>query len=130
VQLRRRAAGQWLAGGAAGHDDDHGPVDVGFVVGGQPFVVPDGAPVADDPRQSSLDHPPAGQDLEGVQVIGPFHDLYPQAQPGLGSGDQLPGVAPVGPGQLDGGEGAPQVEQQWPGGVAVSHRGGGDQHRQ
>lgn len=34
------------AGEAAGHDDDHGPVEVGLVVGGQPFVVADGAPVA------------------------------------------------------------------------------------
>ena len=42
-------AGGALAGEAAGHDDDHGPVDVGFVVGGQPLVVPDGAPVAGDP---------------------------------------------------------------------------------
>src|SRR5579859_2857938 len=38
-----------LAGEAAGHDDDHGPVDVGFVVGGQPLVVPDGGPVARGP---------------------------------------------------------------------------------
>lgn len=36
----------WLGGGAvageaAGHDDDHGPVDVGLMVGGQAFVVAD-----------------------------------------------------------------------------------------
>ena len=69
----------WRAGEAPGHDHDHGPVDVGFVVGGQPLVVADGAAVAGDPRQRPLDHPPAGQDLKGVQVIGPFHDLQGQA---------------------------------------------------
>ena len=37
-------------GEAAGHDHDHGPVDVGFVTGGHPFVVADGGPVAGDPR--------------------------------------------------------------------------------
>jgi hypothetical protein len=37
------------SGEAAGHDDDHGPVDVGLMVGGQAIVVADGAPVSDDP---------------------------------------------------------------------------------
>lgn len=40
----------WLGGGAvageaAGHDDDHGPVDVGFVMGGQSLAVADDAAV-------------------------------------------------------------------------------------
>jgi hypothetical protein len=79
-----------LAGEAPGHDNDHGPVDVGFVVGREPFVVPDGAPVAGDPRQCPLHYPPAGQDFEGVQAIGAFDDLHPQAQPGVGPGDRFP----------------------------------------
>jgi hypothetical protein len=29
----------WLPGEAAGHDDDHGPVDIGFVMGGQLPVI-------------------------------------------------------------------------------------------
>src|SRR5580658_4882226 len=45
----------------AGHGDDHGPVDVGFVAGGQPFVVPDGPAVAGDPRQRPLPDTPAAQ---------------------------------------------------------------------
>jgi hypothetical protein len=49
---------------------DHGPVDVSLVVGGQSLVVADGAAVAGDPRHGALHDPPAGQDLEGVQVIG------------------------------------------------------------
>src|SRR5690242_15427600 len=78
--LLENSGGCWLgsgglAGEAAGHDDDHGPVDIGLVVGGQPFVVPHGAPVTSDPRQGALHHPPAGQDLECMQVIGPFHDF-------------------------------------------------------
>ena len=42
-------SGSSLAGEAPGHDDDHRPVDVGFVVGSQPLVVSDGAPVAGNP---------------------------------------------------------------------------------
>jgi dihydrofolate reductase len=45
-----RLGGGALAGEPAGHDDDHGPVDVGLVVGGQPLVVADGPAVAGDPR--------------------------------------------------------------------------------
>ena len=99
-------------------------------MGGQSLVVPDSAPVAGDPRQCPLHHPPAGQDLKGVQIIGPFHDLQGQAQAGLGPGDQLPGVAAIGPGELDRGEGPPQVPQQRPGGVAVLDGRGGDQDGQ
>jgi hypothetical protein len=44
-----------------------------------------------------------------------------------GPGDELAGVAAVGPGQLDRREGPPQVPQQRPGGVAVLHGRGGDQ---
>jgi hypothetical protein len=52
--LLENSGGSWLgvgglAGEAAGHHDDHGPVDVGFVAGGQPFVVADGSAVAGDP---------------------------------------------------------------------------------
>src|ERR1022692_2412741 len=64
------------------------------MVGREPFIVPDGAPVTGDPRQGPLHHPPAGQDLECVQVIGPLDDWEPQVQAGAGPGDQLPGVAP------------------------------------
>jgi hypothetical protein len=47
----------------------------------------------------------------------------------LGPGDELSGVAVVGPGQLDRRERLAQVPQQRPGRVAVVHGGGGDQHR-
>ena len=118
-----------LPGQAPGHDHDHGPVDVGLVVGGQPFVVADGPAVAGDPRQRPLHHPPAGQHLKGVQVIGPSDDLKSQfrLELGPGPGDELAGVAAVGPGQPDRREGPAQVPQQRPGGVAVLDGRGGDQ---
>src|SRR6185437_5477338 len=68
----------WTSAGpgqAACHEDGHGPVDVGFVVGGQAFVVAGAAAVAGDPCQGALDHPAAGQHLEGVGALGPFDDL-------------------------------------------------------
>jgi hypothetical protein len=77
--------------------------------------------------QGALDHPAAGQDLEGVQGIGPFDDLDGQVQPGGRPREQLPGVAAVGPGPADAAAGAREVEQQRPGGVAVLDRCGRDQ---
>jgi hypothetical protein len=43
---------------------------MGLVVGRQPLVVPGRAAVPGGPRQGPLDDPPAGQYLEGVEVIG------------------------------------------------------------
>src|SRR5205809_6801121 len=57
-----------LPGEAAAHGDDHGPVDDGLVVCGQPLVVAGGAAVAGDPGQGALDDPAAGPHLGGVQV--------------------------------------------------------------
>ena len=96
-------------GQAAGHEGGHGPHDHGFVAGGQALVVADGAAVAGDPGQRPLHDPPAGQYLEGVQVIGPPDDLHRELERGLGPGDQLAGVAAVGPGKADRGEGPAQV---------------------
>ena len=56
--------------------------------------------MAGDPGQVSLDHPAAGQDFEGVQVIGAFDDLQGDPQRGRGPGDQLAGVAAVGQASL------------------------------
>ena len=73
------SCGRLPASEAAGHDDDHGPVDVGFVVDGQPFVIPDGPAMAGDPRQRPLNHPTARQHFEGMQVIRAFDDLRGQS---------------------------------------------------
>src|SRR6059058_1982764 len=114
------------AGQAAGHEGDHGPVDGGFVVGGEAFVVAGAAAVAGDPGQRPFDHPAAGQDFEGVLVCGAFDDVDGQVEVGGGPGLEFPGVDTVGPGAADAAAGPVQVEQQWPGGVAVLHgRGSG-----
>jgi hypothetical protein len=91
------------------------------MVSRQPFAVPDGTAVAGDPGQGALYDPPAGQDFEGVQVIGSLDDLEGELERGLGPGDQLPAVAAVGPGQLDLGKRLPQAQQR-PGCVAVLRR--------
>jgi hypothetical protein len=79
-------------------------------VPGQALVVADRAAAAGDPCQRPLDDPAAGQ----------LDDL--QCQPGLerrpGPGDELAGIAAIGPGQLDRGEDPAQVPQQRLGPVA------------
>ena len=105
VRLRRLP----LPGQAAAHGDDHGPVDDGLVVGGQPLVVADGPAVPGDPGQGALDDPAAGQHLEGVQVIVAADDLEGELERGGGPGDQFPGADAVGPGQPDRGERLAQV---------------------
>ena len=47
------------------------------------------SPVAGDPRQRPLHDPPAGQHLEGGQVIGTPDDLESELQGGLGPGVAL-----------------------------------------
>jgi hypothetical protein len=51
--------------------------------------------VARDPGQCALDHPPTGQDLEGVQVTGAIDNLEGELERGLGPGDQLACLAAV-----------------------------------
>jgi hypothetical protein len=97
------------------------------MVGGQAFVVAGAAAVAGDPRQRALHHPAAGQNLEGVGGPAAFNDLHVQLQPFRCPGQQLPGVAGVGPGVTDPAAGALEVEQQRPGAVAVLDRGRGDE---
>jgi len=87
-----RDVGSAVAGDAASHDGDHGPVEVGLVAFGQAFVVADAPPVFHNPSRCAPDHPAAGQHLESVQVVGPLDDLHGAAgRPG----DQLAGVSAV-----------------------------------
>jgi hypothetical protein len=90
-----------LPGEAPAHGDDHGPVDDGLVVLGEALVVTGGAAAAGDPGQGASDDPPAGQDFEGVQVTGPPDDFEGELERFPGPGDELAGVAAVGPGEPD-----------------------------
>ena len=94
------------------------------MVFGQPLVVADAAPVLHDPSGCALDDPAAGQGFERVQVIGAFDDLQGAVQRAGGPGDQLAGVAAVGPDQGDGAEPGGQAPQQRAGAAAVLDRGG------
>jgi hypothetical protein len=75
VPLSRQsfAARRWglavvVAGQAAGHDDDGGPVDHGRGVRGGALAVAGQAAVAHQPAEGALDDPAAAQHLEGVRA--------------------------------------------------------------
>jgi hypothetical protein len=98
------------------------------MAGGQVFVVADGAPVLADPGERPLDHPPAGQHLEGMRVaLG--DDLQGHLQV-RGPGGQLAGVSGVGPDQADAAAGAVGVPQKRPGRHPVLDGRGCDHHVQ
>ena len=84
----------------------------------QPFVVPDGAPGAADPGEGPLHDPAAAQHDEGMGGGAP-DDLHSQPQVCVRPGDQLAGVAAIGPGQGHGAEAGAQPPRQRPGAVAV-----------
>src|SRR5260370_38815489 len=65
-----RLSGGGLAGEAAGHDGDHGPVGVGLMVGAKPFIVADGPAGAGNPRQRPPYGPPAGGGLGSGGGVG------------------------------------------------------------
>ncbi len=49
-----------MPGEAAGHDDDHGPLDPGGVMVGVAFVDAYGTTASVDPGEGPFDHPSAG----------------------------------------------------------------------
>src|SRR4051794_4417111 len=115
---------------AAGHDDDHGPLDHRGVVVGETFVVADGAAAAVDPGEGPLDGPSAVQHDEGG-LPGQFgDDLDGEPEVGGGPVDEFAGVAAVGPEQTDAREADAQRPEQGPGGVAVLDVRAGDQDGQ
>jgi hypothetical protein len=86
---------------AAGHDDDHGPLDHRGVVIGMAFVVADGTTAAVNPGERALDGPSAVQHDERA-LPGQFgDDLDGESQVGGGPVDESAGVAAVGPEQSD-----------------------------
>lgn len=77
------------SGEAAGHEGDEGPLDVGFGVGHEAFVVPRVAAGPHRPRIRPFNHPALGQQDEALGVLGLGDDLDGDAQGGLGPGGEL-----------------------------------------
>jgi hypothetical protein len=119
-----------VAGEAAGHDDDHCPLDHRGVVLREPFVIADGTPAPVDPGERPLDGPPAVQDDEGGLAGQLRHDLHGESELLGGPVDELAGVAGVGPDQAYAGEAGVQRPEQRSAAIAVLHTGAGDQHRE
>ena len=68
------------------------------------FVVARAAAVLVDPRETSLDHPNAGPDVETSGAREAFDDLQSKGENVFGPDEQPSGVTAVGPDQPDGGE--------------------------
>jgi hypothetical protein len=79
---------------------DHRPLDHRLMMGGQPFVVADGAAIPAEPGEGPLDHPAARQDLEGVRQA-PADQLDAQAQGGRRPAEQPALIGGIGPHQPD-----------------------------
>src|SRR5690242_1968962 len=108
--------GGLVSGEATGHDDDHGPLDHGGMVGGQSLVVAYDPPASADPREGPLHDPPSGQRHEPDLTSEFADDVDGQPEPCGGPGDELTGVAVVGPHLADRGERGAQRPEQGPGG--------------
>ena len=89
------------------------------MVVGSGFVVAHAAAVLVDPRETSLDHPNAGPDVETSGAGEAFDDLQSKGENVFRPDEQPSGVTAVGPDQPDGGEAAAQCGQESVCGVAV-----------
>ena len=96
------------------------------MVVGPGFVVAHAAAVLVDPRETSLDHPNAGPDVETSGAGDAFDDLHSKGENVFRPDEQPSGVTAVGPDQPDGGEAAAQCGQESVFGTAVLDLGGGD----
>jgi hypothetical protein len=113
--------------GAAGHLDDGGNLDHGFVLADKALVVARAASSAADPGVGPLDDPAAGQDLESLLALGLFDDLDDGTEFVQGPGDpDAAAVAVVGPDQGGAGAAGAGAQQQDDGAVAVGDIGGAD----
>ena len=95
--VAERVSGKSVASEAGKHQVEHGDVDARLGGGGEEGVVLAAAPLVAEPAEGPLDHPAPGQELEAAHVVGALAD---GAQPLVGEldpGDELPGVAALGP---------------------------------
>ena len=84
-------------------------MDPGLGGGRQGFIVLAQPPAPSQPSQRPLHHPSPRQHLKVMAVLGTLHDLHHPAGPGHDPINQLPGVAPVSPDQLQAGESSGQL---------------------
>ena len=116
----------WGGREAPEDDADHGPVDHGFGVGGEAFVVVVQAPAAADPGQGAFDDPAAEQNLESLLPLRFAHNLQDDPQARWAKATARPAYAAVGPGQREGGHCGLGLVQDPSSSVAVLHGGRGD----
>lgn len=105
---------------------DRRDVNHGLVVVGSGFVVSHAVAVLVELRETSLDHPNAGSDVETGGAGDAFDDLHRQGESVFRPDGQPSRISAVGPDQPDGGEPAAQCGQESVRGVAVLDRGSGD----
>ena len=109
---------------------DHGQVDHGFAAFRERFVVLAQTAITTEPSKGSLDDPTLGQNLKAGHIVAAFDDLQNPGAQFLGPLDQVPGVSPIGPDQLEPGELPDQFGQHQFGPVAILDVGGVDDHGQ
>jgi hypothetical protein len=117
-------------GEAAGHQEDGGPFDEGFMVFGETFVVAGAATAAGGPGVGALDGLTARQDLEAALAGGLLDDVDGDAELSLRpvAPVAVVGVVCPGAGQAAPAAGAGPLEHQG-GPGAVLGAGGGDRRR-
>jgi hypothetical protein len=111
-------------GEAPGHHGDECPVQVGFGVLRQAFVVACVAAGVHAPADRALDFPAAGQDDEALRALRPGDDTQGEPEAFTGPVHEVAGVSAVGPDLGDLRLGEAQASEHVAGGVAVLDVGG------
>ncbi len=98
---------------------DHGQVNDCFAAVRERLVVLAQTTIPTEPRKRAFDDPTLGQNLEAGHIVAAFDDLQDPVAQFLCPLDQFPGVAPVGPNQLEPGELPDQFGQHQLGPIAI-----------
>src|ERR1035437_152744 len=98
---------------------NHGQINHRLAAVGQSLVILAQPTVAAKPAKGAFHNPSLGQDDEALDVVATFDDLQQPAAKVLDPADQLPGIAAVGPDQLQPRQPADQLGQYQLGPVAV-----------
>ena len=92
--------GEWAAGESFEHDVDHTDMDQGFAGFRPVFIVLAQPAAVVDPRDRAFHHPATRQDREAFGLVGAFHDLQFPVTGLFRPSDEFPGVAAIGPDEL------------------------------